>query len=124
MQGAFYRVFDRPCFGEDFQCWRYGPTIEEEYQNYRRYGSGDIPKINTISVFDFISGEFVEKEWEFQFREMEEESIVRQVVDDLARYSMPQISDVVLSGKAYRENYRKNGKRIIPKEDIRRDFRK
>lgn len=41
-----------PCFNEKIEAWDFGPVIPKAYHEYKQYGSGDIPTIESYILFD------------------------------------------------------------------------
>ena len=41
-----------PCFDEKIEAWDFGPVVSEAYHEYKQYGSGDIPSIESYILFD------------------------------------------------------------------------
>lgn len=41
-----------PCFDEKIEAWDFGPVVLEAYNEYKQYGSGDIPTIESFIMFD------------------------------------------------------------------------
>lgn len=41
-----------PCFDEKIEAWDFGPVVPEAYHEYKQYGSGDIPTVESYILFD------------------------------------------------------------------------
>lgn len=41
-----------PCFDEKIEAWDFGPVVPDAYHEYKQYGSGDIPSIESYILFD------------------------------------------------------------------------
>ncbi len=41
-----------PCFSERIEAWDFGPVVPEAYQEYKQYGSSNIPMISSYLCFD------------------------------------------------------------------------
>ncbi len=41
-----------PCFHEKIEAWDFGPVVPEAYHEYKQYGSGDIPTIESYISYD------------------------------------------------------------------------
>ena len=41
-----------PCFHEKIEAWDFGPVVPEAYQEWAKYGSCDIPLIESYMVID------------------------------------------------------------------------
>lgn len=41
-----------PCFNEKIEAWDFGPVVPDAYHEYKQYGSGDIPSIESYILLD------------------------------------------------------------------------
>lgn len=41
-----------PCFDDKIEAWNFGPVVPAAYHEYKQYGSGDIPTIESYILFD------------------------------------------------------------------------
>lgn len=41
-----------PCFNERIEAWEFGPVVPEAYDEYKQYGSGNIPRIKSYFVLN------------------------------------------------------------------------
>lgn len=41
-----------PCFDDKIEAWNFGPVVPAAYHEYKQYGSGDIPTIDSYILFD------------------------------------------------------------------------
>ena len=41
-----------PCFDDKIEAWNFGPVVPTAYHEYKQYGSGDIPTIESYILFD------------------------------------------------------------------------
>lgn len=42
----------RMCFEEKIEAWDFGPVVPEAYHEFKQYGSGDIPTVDSYIEFD------------------------------------------------------------------------
>lgn len=43
-QGFHLALFDKPLFTNEIRAWTHGPVVADVYHDYKRYGSGVIPR--------------------------------------------------------------------------------
>lgn len=55
IQAAFLTISERrtACFAEKIEAWDFGPVVPEAYHEFKQYGSGNIPSVQ--SYYDFNS---------------------------------------------------------------------
>ena len=47
IQAYFLISTNEKCFKERIEAWDFGPVVPEAYREYKQFGSGDIPSIET-----------------------------------------------------------------------------
>ena len=64
-----------PCFDDKIEAWNFGPVVPTAYHEYKQYGSGDIPTIESYVLFvtDVITDE--------------DKNRINKVVDKFSGYS-------------------------------------
>lgn len=77
-----------PCFGEKIEAWDFGPVVPEAYHEYKQYGSGDIPTIESYIMFD-DNDIWNSKRVEFEDTIIADEDkvLIDKVIDKFADYS-------------------------------------
>lgn len=77
-----------PCFDEKIEAWDFGPVVPEAYYEYKQYGSGDIPTIESFIIFD--KG-YIWNSKKVKFEDTlisdTDKSLINKVVDKFADYS-------------------------------------
>ena len=76
------------CFDAKIEAWDFGPVVPEAYREYKQYGSGDIPTIESYIVFDendICNSRRVE--FEDTAITDEDKVLIEKVVDKFADYS-------------------------------------
>ena len=51
---AYYLAFTEkhePCFDAAIEAWDFGPVVPEVYREFKRYGSGNIPSVESYLAF-------------------------------------------------------------------------
>lgn len=77
-----------PCFVEKIEAWDFGPVVPEAYHEYKQYGSGDIPTIESYIMFD-ENDIWNSKRIEFEDTTIadEDKALIDKVIDKFADYS-------------------------------------
>lgn len=77
-----------PCFDEKIEAWDFGPVVPEAYYEYKQYGSGDIPTIESFIIFD-KDNIWNSKKVKFEDTLISDtdKSLINKVVDKFADYS-------------------------------------
>lgn len=74
-----------PIFSESIKNWKYGPVIEEVYQEFRVNGHSSIPKQDKVINIIFDSENFevkvVEKKFDDSIIDLEDKNLIIKVVD-------------------------------------------
>ena len=78
IQAYFLRLVGQPCFAGRIEAWDFGPVVPKAYNEYKQYGSGNIPwtepyRLDRINGFDGI--------------ETDDKRKIEQVVDLFSPYS-------------------------------------
>ena len=76
------------CFDENIEAWDFGPVVPEAYREYKQYGSGDIPTIESYILFD-ENNMWNSKRIEFEDTIIvdEDKVLIDKVIDKFAGYS-------------------------------------
>lgn len=76
------------CFNEKIEAWDFGPVVLEAYNEYKQYGSGDIPTIESFIMFD-EDDVWNSKRVGFEDTAIsdDDKSLIDKVVDKFADYS-------------------------------------
>ena len=76
------------CFDDKIEAWDFGPVVPEAYHEYKQYGSGDIP---TIESFIMIDKDDIWNSKRVEFEDTaisdNDKSLIDKVVDKFADYS-------------------------------------
>lgn len=76
------------CFDEKIEAWDFGPVVLKAYLEYKQYGSGDIPTIESYILFD-KNDIWNTKRVKFEDTTIadEDKALIEKVVDKFADYS-------------------------------------
>lgn len=109
VQAEFLVSKNRPCFVERIEAWNFGPVVPEVYQQYKIFGSANIPvigrRVNSVSI------------------SREDKNLINGIVDECSRYSASSLVDITHHQKPWIEAYSKPGyNNVISTESIREYF--
>lgn len=123
VQAYFLMMTGKPCFEEKIEAWEFGPVVPKAYYEFKEYGSGEIPKIETYLVIDG------KKKLHISRKEFNEECIdelhrryIEEVVDKFADYSASDLVNLTHNQDPWQDAYRPYQNNEITVEDIRRYF--
>lgn len=123
---AYYLAFTdskEPCFDDEIEAWDFGPVVPSAYHEFKIYGSGNIPKINSFISFDDQDVWNSEREVFNEDKIPEDDrEIIESVVDQFANYSTTDLVSLTHRQKPWKNAYRNSGNRVISKDSIREYF--
>lgn len=101
VQIVFLEVFQRPCFHEEIEAWRYGPVVPVVYDEYKMYGSN--------LIFAPLEETSIRKE------DLNE---ITSIVDDLEKYSTNALVKYTHSNPLWRTAFADGFGTVIHKKDM------
>ena len=109
VQAEFLVSTDQPCFAEEIEAWDFGPVVPEVYQEYKIFGSANIPVfrrgVRTITI------------------SRDDQELINGIVDECAQYSASALVDITHRQTPWIEAYNRPGyNNVISKESIREYF--
>jgi len=114
---------NEPCFSERIEAWDFGPVVPVAYQEYKQYGSTDIPFVDSYMDFD------VNDPWNVSIIEFDEDCItekdknlINDVVTRLADYSATDLVDITHHQAPWKDVYVKHKNNEITNDSIRKYF--
>lgn len=123
IQAYFLIKTGKPCFEEEIQAWPFGPVIPEAYHEYKQYGSGDIP---TIESYIFVDEKNFWNSKRVVFHDDvisdEDKVLINKVVDKFSDYSATDLTNLTMHQTPWEKSYHKNHCGIISKNDIKEYF--
>lgn len=123
IQAEYLANYSRtPCFEEDIQAWNFGPVIPEVYHEFKMYGSGNIPRVDSYSICDFENFEFGRKEFDENIICEDDRKRIELALDGLSEYSAATLVNVTHNQKPWNDAYNGEHNQIISKESIRDYF--
>ncbi len=123
---AYFLCFSpqkQPCFEEKIEAWEFGPVVPEAYHEYKQYGSGDIPKVDSYLLFD------PDNIWEVKRIQYNDKIIneddkkkIQIVVDEFSDFSATDLVTLTHNQFPWKNAYKPYENNIISDEVIRRYF--
>ena len=108
-QGFSYVFENRELFEDDFEAWKYGPSIPRVYNNFRVYGASPVKPDRKIPFVQLSA---------------EAQETLKATVQVVGRKDPWELVEKVQSEAPWKNNYRHSEDRIISKEDIKDYFQK
>lgn len=125
IQAEFLAFTDakQPCFLEEIEAWGFGPVVREVYQEFKRYGSANIPSI--VKYYEVTDDwELLEKRFDMNCIQLEDRQIINQIVDGLSDYAATALVTITHRQKPWSDVYREGMNNIITKKSIKEYFEK
>lgn len=112
-----------PCFDEKIEAWDFGPVVPEAYHEYKQYGSGDIPTVESYILFD------KDDIWNFErvgFDDNiildEDKELIDKVIDKFSKYSATDLVSLTHKQSPWMDAYVPYQNNEITTEAIREYF--
>lgn len=122
VQAQFLRITrgEVPCFTESIAAWAYGPVVPVVYDEYKRYGSSVIPKIQFVTTLVSSDSSWKIREEAYDDSVITEEdcAIINSVVDLCLRKTPYQLVDITHQQAPWKEAYAMNHNGIITNNAI------
>lgn len=97
---------NEPCFAEPIEAWEFGPVVPVAYREYKRFGSTDIPIIESYIEVDLFNL------WDLSIINFDEEHIpkedrilIENVVDQLSDFSSTDLVKITQNQNLWIESY-------------------
>lgn len=123
VQAEFLAFTERkePCFMEEIEAWGFGPVVPEVYQEFKQYGSSNIP---TITKYYEVNDEWeiIEKKYNENCIQLQDREIINQTVDGFADYSAAALVNITHNQDPWNNAYAEGMNMIISKESIKEYF--
>lgn len=108
VQAEFLVSRGQPCFVEQIEAWDFGPVVPEVYQQYKIFGSSNIP------VFGRIVNPVVIRN--------DDQELINEIVDECARYSASALVDITHHQSPWLDAYVPGYNNVISQNSIRDYF--
>lgn len=123
IQAYFLICTNAPCFLERIEAWDLGPVVPEAYREYKQFGSGDIPTVTHIVVFD------EDNIWDSIIREYKDDIItdtdkvlIEAVVDKFSDYSATDLVSITHRQAPWKRVYQRGRNNEITLDSIKEYF--
>lgn len=111
----------QPCFAEEIEAWGFGPVVPEVYQEFKQYGSSNIPTI--IKYYEINDDwEIAEKKYDENCIEPQDRETIDQIVDGFADYSASALVNITHNQDPWIKTYEEGMNRVISKRVIKEYF--
>lgn len=123
VQAVFLCEKGEECFKENVLAWDFGPVVQEAYQEFKMFGSSNIPVVNYYDVNS--NNVFLEpliKKFDDSIIDKEDKIVIQQVIDDLEKYSTTRLVSITHNQKPWRDAYIPGKNCIIESKAIKDYF--
>lgn len=123
IQAYFLITNGAHCFAEEIEAWDFGPVVPEAYQEYKQYGSGDIPTIESYILFN-KNNIWDSKRIKFNDNSItdRDKKIIDKVVDKFSDYSATDLVAITHRQLPWIDYYVEGKHNVIPCEAIKKFF--
>lgn len=108
------------CFHEDIEAWSFGPVVPEAYREFKEFGSGYIPQVETYYEYQGITVE--SKTFDENVIDEIDRKTLNYIVDQFKDYSAAGLVDLTHAQKPWRDAYVPMQNNIITPESMKRYF--
>lgn len=112
-----------PCFHEKIEAWDFGPVVPEAYQELAKYGSCDIPLIESYMVIDRDN---IWNSYRVQYHDdiidEDDKKLIDRVIDRFADYTATDLVSLTLCQRPWMDTYVEGQNNEITTDAIRRYF--
>lgn len=123
IQVYFIKDINEPCFEEAIEAWDFGPVVPEVYQEFKQFGSTDIPSVYSYYEFDY------DNPWESKKKNFDEDCIKKKdrriinlVIDKLADYSATDLVRITHNQRPWIDAYKSYSNNEITIKSIEEYF--
>lgn len=112
-----------PCFNERIEAWDFGPVVPEAYQEYKQFGSCDIPAIDSYMVID---KDDIWNSYRVQYHDDiikdNDKELIDKVIDKFADYSATDLVTLTHRQAPWKDAYEPHANNEITLDAIRGYF--
>jgi len=119
----FLVTYDRPAFLEDIVAWPYGTVVKESYDEFKKYGSMSIPKVDEFTYLSSESFDFKTKKFDDRIINVEDRQRIDGVLNIMANKDVFELVEITHKQDPWKEAYKNGAGSIIENEKIREYFR-
>lgn len=112
-----------PCFNERIEAWDFGPVVPEAYHEYKQYGSGDIP---TIESYISLDKDDIWNSERIKFQDNtitnEDKNLIDKVIDKFSDFSATDLVSLTHRQSPWIDAYAQHQNNEITLDAIREYF--
>lgn len=113
------------CFDDRIEAWDFGPVVSMAYNEYKQYGSGDIPTVESYLVYDKDDVWSVERvKFTDTSLKKKDKSLINKVVDKFAEYTATDLVTLTHRQAPWVDAYIPNQRNEITKSAILAYFKR
>ena len=112
-----------PCFNERIEAWDFGPVVPEAYHEYKQYGSGDIPSVESFFLLDkddIWNSKRIE--YNDDIITADDKTLIDRVIEKFSNYSATDLVSLTHRQSPWIDSYPPYQNNEITIEAIRRYF--
>ncbi|HCN53852.1 MAG TPA: hypothetical protein DIS88_08710 [Prevotella sp.] len=111
-----------PCFSDTIEAWNFGPVVPSVYHEFKQYGAGDIPSIQSYINFDSSNVWNSERVEYKNYISQEDQDRINAVVDKFSDYSASDLVALTHRQSPWIDAYAPYRNNEITNEAIRKYF--
>lgn len=110
----------KPCFNDCIEAWDFGPVVPEVYQEFKQYGSGSIPTVD--SYIKFVGWDVQREKFDDSVINDDDKQLIKRIVDKFACYSATDLVKLTHNQAPWINAYCPNENNEITNEAIMEYF--
>lgn len=120
IQAYFLITVNKPCFSDSIEAWDFGPVVPVVYHEFKQFGSGNIPKIDSY----FMGNIFDVKVKKFNDSSIDDcdKRNIESVIDEFKDFSATDLVKLTHSQDPWKNAYVPFANNVITNESIKEFF--
>ncbi|WP_440445357.1 Panacea domain-containing protein [Phascolarctobacterium succinatutens] len=120
IQAYFLITVNKPCFSDCIEAWDFGPVVPVVYHEFKQFGSGNIPKIDSY----FMGNIFDVKVKKFDDSSIDDcdKRNIESVIDEFKDFSATDLVKLTHSQDPWKNAYVPFANNVITNESIKEFF--
>lgn len=124
---AYYLAFTpshKPCFSEEIEAWNFGPVVPSVYHEFKSFGGGDIPYVNSYYKLGNENNLWSIEEVPFDDNciSKEDKKIINDIIDKFSAFSAAELVELTHHQAPWKDAYLPRQNVVITKDAIREYF--
>ncbi len=112
----------QPCFHERIEAWDFGPVVREAYNEYKQFGSCNIPPIKSYTINTLGSWNQQIVNYTDDVISTEDKTIINQVLDAFKEHTANDLVEITHNQDPWLKAYRPYMNNEITNDSIREFF--